>query len=532
LRGRPSADLDEGLMSEEEKQPSEQSERPTAGQELQAELAPLLDEIVSKSLDEERELRHQVIADLREARLKRDSDKQAKPWWQRKATVWLPDSWLPPDWTSRSQATPSRGRTTDNAAAVTKSFPPSSTAPPLISRLLARKGLRAAVVSPDQASRDELRACLDETGWVNSVEEWPGPNENQLHADQDVSDVILLDLLPDLETSLRFAAQLRKLRPGTCVIACFQSQPDSEMVLQAMRAGIQEVLHKPLNPDVLKGVLARAIQKWGELVESRPKKTKKLMLVMGSKGGVGTSTVAVNLGVQLAQMTKKRVGLLDFAHPWGQVALLLDLQPRFTIFDAVENQERLDAQLFSELLTRHDSGLDVLAGISSAQKGQQISGHALGRVLNEAQNQFDYLLIDGGGINWSHCTSILDFGPTVLLVAGIYVPDFWALERHLMALLAHGVDPEHVRVVINRWHSCDEEALRSVEKILKHPIFARVPDDYQHVSQAVNSGVPLSKDYGEHLELSIQEMACHLVGMAPPAGARRSALPRLFSSIK
>src|SRR5262249_24058837 len=153
-----------------------------------------------------------------------------------------------------SQAIPSRERTRDNAAAVRKNclpdpVPPSGPAPPLISRLLARKGLRAAVVSTDRGSRDELRACLDETGWVNSVEEWPGPSENQLHSSEDVSDVILLDLLPDLETSLRFAAQVRKLRPGTSLIACFQSQPDSAMVLQAMRAGVQEVVHKPLNPD-------------------------------------------------------------------------------------------------------------------------------------------------------------------------------------------------------------------------------------------------------------------------------------------
>ncbi|HJY87483.1 MAG TPA: P-loop NTPase, partial [Candidatus Acidoferrales bacterium] len=369
-------------MNEEEKEQSEPSERPTAGQELQAELAPLLDEIVSKSLEEERALRHQVVADLREARLKCNSGKQAKPWWQRKATGRFPDSWLPPDWTSRAQAAPPRKQPTKHAPAAAEHLPPSGTAPALISRLLARKGLRVAVVSPEQASRDELRACLDETGWVNSVEEWPGPNENQLHADQDVSDVILLDLLPDLETALRFAAQLHKLRPGACVIACFQNQPDSEMVLQTMRAGVQEIIHKPLDPGVLKGVLARVIQKWGELVENRPKKTKKLMLVMGSKGGVGTSTVAVNLGVQLAQITRKRVGLLDFAHPWGQVALLLDLQPRFTILDAIENQERLDTQLFSELLTRHQSGLDVLAGISSVQKGRQISRQALGRVLN------------------------------------------------------------------------------------------------------------------------------------------------------
>ncbi len=507
-------------MSEAQKGHVQDAEQPTPSQELQAELEPLLDEILTKSLEEERKLRNQVIADLRAARLKRDSNEQVS-WWQTKATSLLPDSWVPSHWTSRSRAIPAHQGTIDDAGAVSlhDPTPPLSPAPPLVSRLLERKGLRAAVVSTDEASRDELRACLDETGWVSAVEEWPGPGENHSRIDQGACDLVLLDLLPDVETSLRFAAQLRTLRPGTFVIACFQRQPDSEMVLQAMRAGIQEVVYKPLEVDALKSVLARMIQGCGELVKGSPEKAKKLILVMGSKGGVGTSTVAVNLGVQLAQITKKRVGLLDFARPYGQVDLLLDLRPRFTIRNAVENLERLDAQLFSQLLTRHDTGLEVLAGISSMQDGP-VSGQALGGIVNAAQNQFDYVLIDGGGIYSSEWGSILDFAPTILLVTGIYVPDFWALERHLTALAAHGVDPEQIRVVINRWHSCDEETLRSVERILKHPIFARVPDDYRHVSQAVNSGVPLSKEHGEHLELSFREMACRLIGIAPPADTR------------
>jgi|GEM_PF-316515 len=500
-------------MSEDEKGQAQDSERSAPSQEWQAELEPLLDEILSKSLEEERKLRNQVIADLRAARLNRDPDQQGR-WWK------------------RARAIPSR--TIGDAAALSlhDPAPPSNTAPALISRLLERKGLRAAVVSPDQASRDELRACLDETGWVSSVEEWSGPSENHASIENGVFDLVLLDLLPDLETSLEFATQLHTLRPGTFIIACSQRQPDSDLVLEAMRTGVQEVLPKPLDANAVKSVLARLIQEHGELVKAPSKKAEKLILVMGSKGGVGTSTVAVNLGVQLAQITKKRVGLLDFARPWGQVDLLLDLQARFTIRNAVENVGKLDAQFFNQLLARHESGLEVLPGISSMQEGEQVSGQALGRIVNVAQDQFDYVLIDGGGIYSSDWGSILDFAPTILLVAGIYVPDFWALERHLAALAAHGVDPEQIRVVINRWHSCDEEALRKLEKILKHPIFARVPDDYRHVSQAVNSGVPLSKEHGGHLERSFRELAGQLIGVAPPADTRRSALNYLLPSIK
>ena len=72
--------------------------------------------------------------------------------------------------------------------------------------------------------------------------------------------------------------------------------------------------------------------------------SKKAILVTGSKGGVGTTTVALNLGVQLANATKKRVALLDLARPFGQISLMLDFEPRFTVLDALERIQRLDDQ--------------------------------------------------------------------------------------------------------------------------------------------------------------------------------------------
>src|SRR5260370_39944270 len=83
---------------------------------------------------------------------------------------------------------------------------------------------------------------------------------------------------------------------------------------------------------------------------------------MGSKGGVGTTTVAVNLGVQLSTYTHKRVVLLDFARPLGNVHLLLDLHTKFGVRDAVENLDRLDSHFFSGLLTHHKTKLEILGG--------------------------------------------------------------------------------------------------------------------------------------------------------------------------
>src|SRR5262249_58502027 len=123
---------------------------------------------------------------------------------------------------------------------------------------------------------------------------------------------------------------------------------------------------------------------------------EKLIVVMGAKGGVGATTIAANRGVQLAEMSKKRVVLLDFARMLGHVALVLDLQPRFALRDAVENLDRLDGHFFSGLLCRHRTGLEVLAGTSHPEGWESYTPAALALVVIHASNSYSLLVHEYG----------------------------------------------------------------------------------------------------------------------------------------
>src|SRR5262249_30037402 len=200
--------------------------------------------------------------------------------------------------------------------------------------------LKTVVFSADQSSRTQLGTWLEQTGVVHSLYEWSSPADVYMNPVEGTLDVALLDLSPDKAVSLNLASTLRQLHPGCLIIACSPvSLPDPELLLQALRAGVQEFLSTPLDPKALGDTLNRFLEERKMPVKDP---SKKVLLVMGSKGGVGTSTVAVNLAVQLTEITEKRVGLLDFVSPLGSVALLLDLQPRYTVCDAVENVERMD----------------------------------------------------------------------------------------------------------------------------------------------------------------------------------------------
>src|SRR5262249_24850528 len=199
-----------------------------------------------------------------------------------------------------------------------------------------------------------------------------------------------------------FANQLRRMKPTIKLIACSAAvPPQPSLLLEAMRSGVQDFLGKPVQPESLKDLLIRMAQ---DLNTREFPSQDKLIVVMGAKGGVGATSVSVNLGVQLATFARKRTVLLDFARPLGNVHLLLDLHPKFGIRDAVDNLDRLDSHFLAGLLTKHKTKLEALGGTTQPEEWQNIDVNLLDRVVNVTQNAFDVVLLDIGSqfsTDWS-----------------------------------------------------------------------------------------------------------------------------------
>jgi len=387
--------------------------------------------------------------------------------------------------------------------------------------------LTAAIATKDAAHNETWRACLQQTGLVKSVLDWPLSLDQLARQDSPAPDVVLLDLSSDTEASFAFASRLRQMYPAVRIVAYTPlPEPNRELLMRAMRCGVQDIVSRPLDPLKVQEVLARFMQE-GRVAAS---KGQNLVVVMGAKGGVGTTTVAINLGVQLSQMAKKRAVILDYARPIGHAALLLDLQARFSIRDAVENLDRLDGHFFGGLLTRHRSGLEVLAGMSHPEEWQRVPPDGLARIVNVAQSTFDFVILDYGTIYSTESSAILPLARMVLFVTEANVPALWALQRHLTAIAPLGLETDRVRIVINRWHRGDDEVLKSVEKDFRSPIFARLPNDFRQVSEAINQGTPLSRNHNNPLVATFRRIAGQLAGVGPAGAAKGKRATGLFSS--
>jgi pilus assembly protein CpaE len=378
------------------------------------------------------------------------------------------------------------------------------------------------------ASSAQLLASLEQTGLVRSVKQWSVPADKLPESGDAIPDIVFLDLARDPEPYFQLGAQIHRARPAVKLVACSSVvPPNHQLLLEAMRSGVQDFLPKPVDPRSLKEILLR----FSKDIDGNNERSSldRLIVVMGSKGGVGTTTVAVNVGVQLATHARKHTALLDFANPLGNVHLLLDLHPKFTVRDTVDSLDRLDSHFFAGLMTRHKTKLEVLGGATQPEEWQSIPIPMLDRVVNVAQNNFEMVLVDMGTQFSSEWSSILRMARMILIVAEANVPALWTLERRLLALKGFGIDLDRARVIINRWHKGDEEVLKGIQKDINRPVFACLPNDFRMANNAINLGTPMHENGNNALGSRYRQIAGQLAGLDVAHPPKKGSLGGFFS---
>ena len=121
----------------------------------------------------------------------------------------------------------------------------------------------------------------------------------------------------------------------------------------------------------------------------------------------------------------------------------------------------------------------------------------------------------------------------ILIVTEANVPSLWTLQRRLVALTGLGVESERAKIIVNRWHRGDEEALKGIQKEISRPVFACIPNDFRKASTSVNLGTPLLENSQNNgLSIRYREIAAQIAGIDPNVAARKAGLGGLFSFSK
>src|SRR5215510_13415878 len=176
----------------------------------------------------------------------------------------------------------------------------------------------------------------------------------------------------------------------------------------------------------------------------------------------------------------------------GEVGLFLGVRPRFTVLDAIDNLHRLDREFLKELVAKHKSGLEILAGSDQFDRPGGADAGAIEELLRLLTRQYDYIVVDGGSQVNSCTSSALYSADQLFLVANPDVPSVRNAQRLLDRVRQLGASGERVRLLLNRAAEPFPIPPKQIEGALGHPIHHMFPSDYKTVSTALNSGVPLA----------------------------------------
>ena len=213
---------------------------------------------------------------------------------------------------------------------------------------------------------------------------------------------------------------------------------------------------------------------------------------LGTKGGTGTTTLAVNGAADIRRMTQRSTVIVDVTHGPGDVALFLGLRPRHSLLSALDHLAWIDPVLMSKYVVEHECGLHVLAAGDEYNRPGPRDVDALEQTIRALDATYDFVILDAGASFTMATAATLPMSDVILMVANPDVPCLRNLQRLVDRVKASGVPDERLRIVLNRASEFGVLSTAQIERVLGVTISLSVNSDYRTVASAVNSGVPVS----------------------------------------
>lgn len=322
-----------------------------------------------------------------------------------------------------------------------------------------------------------------------------------------IPDLAVVDVRTGTSSGLDAVERLRASWPTASIFAV-ASTAEPDQILRAMRSGANEFLACS-GPGgevlALDEAFRAALKRTAERVRSTKKDSGRSGVTLsffGAKGGAGTTTLAVNSAIEIARLSKRPTVVIDLHQFVGEVALFLGVRPRFSLIDALDNLHRLDPEFLRELVVRHKSGLDILAGGDHIDRPGTQDSPGFEQLLQLLGQTYDFVVIDAGTLT-SPCADVAVFAAdSIYLVANPDVASIRNAHRLVDRIGQLGGGKDRLRILLNRMSEQHQISPKQIETTLGHSIHMVFPSDYNVVSAALNSGVPLT--LSNHSELSAQ----------------------------
>ena len=347
------------------------------------------------------------------------------------------------------------------------------------------------VISEEDSTNELLKKYIEEFGKFNFLSSCSDFSKAYNAIKELDKSLLIVDISGYQEQALNFVSKISSEFPN-CKIITLSDKPDVDLVIRAMRVGACDFLSRPL----IKEEFFASIEKiYNDLTNSKQKKSKcRVITVYSNKGGVGKTSIATNLALELAKITKENVALIDLNFQLGDVTTFLDLKPTYNISYMLQNLDKINEEFLLSTLERYkDTSLYVLADPPYFKQEDNISAKEITKLFKILRETFSYVIVDTSGGFDGKAMNAIENSDLIFLVTIVNLPALRNCQRCLELFDKLGFDKEKTQVLINRYMENDEINAEAIEDVLGKKLYWKIPNNYFTMMSAINKGVPVSE---------------------------------------
>lgn len=350
--------------------------------------------------------------------------------------------------------------------------------------------ISTVIISDEFSTKEVLKLFVSEFDNLETIDDFNNYSDifNILASSKGKS-LLIVDLSTNKIKNLDFILQVTK-ECKNCKVLALSDNPSVELIIEVMRAGAKEFVPVP----IIKNEFFEAIKKLVTEMNEPVKKNKcKIISVFSNKGGIGKTSLATNLALELAKITKENIALIDLNFQMGDITTFLDLKPSFNISYMLENLDKINETFLLSTLERYKStSLYVLADPPYFKQADNIQPRQITRLFATLKETFSYIIVDAEASFDGKNIAALDNSDLIMLVTVANLPALRNTQRCLELFEKLGYDKEKIKIVVNRYMENDEIKEVDIEKVLSKDIYWKIPNNYFAIMSAINKGIPVS----------------------------------------
>ena len=343
------------------------------------------------------------------------------------------------------------------------------------------------ILDKNKNSREIIKSYLQEIdyiGEINLFDDYIDGYEAIKNADN--SSIVIMDLSTNDEAVKDMASRIKLCTPKLIITSTDYS---TSSIINAFKLGAKDFLPKP----ILKEDLLRVVSILAN-INQEDNSQSKIITIYSNKGGIGKTTIAVNLAMELAKVTKDKVALIDLNLQLGDISTFLNINPTFDVNYVIRNLVNKDERSLIKAFEKYkETSLYVLADPSYIEQSESITPQEITSLFEALKKVFSYIIVDMSSNIDANSLKILDCSDWILFTTIVNIPAIRNAQRCLNLFDSRRYPKDKVKIIVNRYMENDDIKIEDIENTLSRKVYWKIPNNYFTIMEAINKGVCISE---------------------------------------